>query len=337
MKKFQSIVFSLLLFSVVILADIPRVQSRDPYWYEPTDISILDNAYNTTPYFSLQWWYLDAVFTNKYSIHIGILSIGAQGTYGFFLLRINVYYNLKIIQREYRIVPLSQMQCSPEEAVLKIRGDTLLKTFYDTRDHLCVLLKVSIDTVHVNLTFTGETQGWKGYTGHGMWGCPLPKASVEGILSVDDTSISVEGTGYQERGWDVRRFHRSWFWGKLSSSSNTIVFSQNMQNRWKEDFFLVMINLGKENYTSIHRENIVFTHSEYMFDHGRLIPMKSIFEIHENNIDVIIHMSVQSIDFHRLALLRYWRFHMQVTGTISVNGHTEEVDELQIMEFCHFF
>ncbi|MEM0466194.1 MAG: hypothetical protein QXX20_01130 [Candidatus Thermoplasmatota archaeon] len=321
----------------VALFQIPAVKSNDPRWYEPTDITLLDNAYNITSYWSLQWWYFDALFTNNYSIHVGILSIGTQGKTGFFLLRISLYDHATIVARLHRVIPLRMMQFSPAEPRLQLQGKELLSTFYDAENHLCVSLNLSIKTVSANLIFISQIQGWKGYTGHGMWGCPVPRAVVVGTLQWDDTIFMVKGVGYQERGFDVRRFHKSWFWGKFSSTHFSIIFSQNMKNRWCEDFFLVMINRDTLNYTSIHRENIKLTHIQYQYHHGKLIPLESMFEIHEDDIDVAVRFSVQSIDFHMLGMLRYWRFHMLVTGTISIADQQESVNETQIMEYCHFW
>jgi hypothetical protein len=326
----------LLMISVGVVLQIPMVKGDEPYWYNPSDSTIQDNAFNKTDYFSLQWWYIDAMFTNNYSTHIGILSMSSQGKYGFFILQISVYKEMELVERGYRFVPLQHMQISPDEPILKFQGSELLKSYYDQNNHVCLSLNIGIQTIQVNLTFTGVRKGWKGNTGLGMWGCPLPKADVIGSLRINGNDIAVQGTGYQERGWDVRSFHKSWYWGKFSSASDNIIFSQNMHNRWQEDLFLVMVNTGADKYTSIHRENITFTHMNYRLIHGRFISMVSVFKAHEKTIDINVTLEVKSIDYHRLAILGYWRFHVQVSGTIVVDGVPEVVDEVQIMEICHF-
>jgi hypothetical protein len=114
-----------------------------------------------------------------------------------------------------------------------------------------------------------------------------------------------------------------------------LVFSQNMKNRHSEDVFIALVNNPYTNYTSIHRENITFVHLKYTLNHGRFIPIESFLTIHEGLSTVQVRLQVKSIDYKNLLLLHYWRFHVQVTGVISYNNTTEEINEVQMMEIFH--
>ncbi|MCX6665949.1 MAG: hypothetical protein NT038_07840 [Euryarchaeota archaeon] len=309
---------------------------NDSFWYNPTDCKLEDNAYNVSRYYSLQWWYLDTNFDNNYSAHIGFLTVGARATHGFFLFQINIYKDGQIFSERIRLVPVRFVEVSINEPVIKLSGKEVFRSYLDDQFRLCTAVLLEIKDIKVNLLFTGLTQGWKGYTGRGMWGCPIPKAEVTGIITLNGKQIPVQGIGYQERGWDVQRLHRSWYWGKFQSKNTNVVFSQNMGALGNEDLFFVMVNIGENNYTSIQRKNIEFIHIKYVANHGRLIPVESGFIVHEKSCDIQVRFVVQSIDFKTLVFMNYWRLHVHVTGTISVDGMTEEIDDIQIMEIFHF-
>lgn len=330
-------VLGLLTFLILatILSTNVVISYDDPRWYNPRDASLKDNIYNVTDYFSLQWWYLDAVFDNNYSIHIGIMTVGSKGTHGLFLFQMSVYKDGVFLERKFRLIPVSFVEISQSKPSIKISGKEILRGYIDDKDRLTLDVSLEIKGLKADLNFTGLTKGWKGFTGQGMWSCPLPKANVQGTITIDNETIHVNGTGYQEHGWDVRHLHRSWYWGKFTSNYTNTIFSKNMKNRWEEDTFIVVINSGEENYTSVARENIDFYHTDYKFDHGRFIPMKSVFQVEEDNINVNVKFEVQSIHFTSLLFLNYWRLHTKVTGVISIGEFTENVSDFQIMEILH--
>jgi hypothetical protein len=331
-----SLVMALLIFLLVNVLYVPTIKSNNnPYWYDPRDVELKDNAYNITDYFSLQWWYFDAMFDNDYSIYVGMMTVGSKGIHGFFLFQIDVYKNGELIEKKFRFVPVRFVDASHSEPLIKVLGKEVLRGYVNDEDRMVLDISLDIRGLRADLKFTGITKGWIGFTGLGMWGCPLPKAHVTGNITVEDENIPVNGTGYQEHGWDVRRLHRSWHWGKFTSDSTNVVFSQNMKNRWEEDVFLVVVNAGEENYTSIFRENIKLYHEEYVFNHGRLIPVKSVFEVDQDDIQINVEFEVQSIDFKRLLIFNYWRLHAKVNGTISAGNITEDIDDFQIMDFFH--
>jgi predicted secreted hydrolase len=332
--KKQSSVIVLLLVLLIPLAT-SYVGAQDPFWYQPHDASLADNAYNQTSYFSLQWWYLDATFNNSFSVHVGLLTIGAQATNGFFLVQINIYDNGTLYAQRLSLIPLRLMSVSTQEPFVRYQGKELLQSYLNQDDRLCVAVNLTIKDLQVVLLFTGVTQGWIGTTNHGMWGCPLPRATVNGTLTIKGSQIPVHGSGYQEHGWDVRRLHRSWYWGKFTSNHMNVVFSQSMKNRWDEDVFLAMVNNPDNNYTSIQRKNISLVQLKSMYSHGRFIPVESFLTIQEGLYSIHVRLVVKSIDFKNLGLIHYWRFHAQITGVITYDGISEEVNDVQIMEIFH--
>jgi hypothetical protein len=338
MNKKPSVLIILgLFFLLENILSVPVLHSyAAPYWYNPEDSTLEDNAYSVTDYFSLQWWYIDAVFDNNYSTHVGIMTVGSKGINGFFLFRINVYKDGALLEGKFRLVPVRFVEVSPSEPVIKLFDKEIIRGYIDDDGRMALTVSLEIKGLQADLTLVGLIKGWKGFTGHGMWGCPLPKAHVQGTITVNDETIPVSGVGYQERGWDVRHLHRSWFWGKFASNHTNVVFSKNMKNRWEEDTCIVVVNSGEENYTSIARENIVFHPTDYAYNHGRFIPTKSVFQVDEDDIHIHVEIEVQSIHFTSLIVMNHWRFHTKVTGTISIGNRTENVDDVQIMEIFHY-
>ena len=310
--------------------------NHDIYWYNPEDIALEDNVYNVTDYFSLQWWYLDAVFDNNYSIHIGILTLGSRGTTGFFLFRIHIYQDGKLLIGKFKFVPVRCIDISQTEPLLMFNGEEILRGYTDDEERMALNVSLDIQGIKADLTYTALIRGWKGFTGHGMWGCPLPKAHVQGTLSLFGETVPVQGFGYQEHGWDIRHLHRSWYWGKFSNNQTNVIFSQNLKNRWEEDTFIVMVNTGENSYSSIVREHIDFYHTEYRFNHGRFIPVKSVFQVDQDDIHIDVEFKVQSIHFTSLMIMSHWRFHTKINGVVTIGNCTESVDDMQIMEIFHF-
>ncbi len=324
-------------FIFLITINIPVTESfEQSYSYDPQDFLLEDNIYYLTDYFSLQWWYIDAVFDNNHSIHIGSMTVGSKGKYGFFLFRINLYKDGLLLEKKSKIVPVIFVEFSQDKLLIKLNGKEILNGYIDNNNRMVLDVSLEIRGLEANLKLIGLTKGWKGDTGHGWWSCPLPKAMVNGTITVNNEIIPVNGTGYQEHGWDVQRLHKNWYWGKFTSNNSNVIFSQNMKNKWEEDIFIVVVNYGEENYSSIARENIVFDHQEYTYNHGRLIPIKSNFQINDDDININVEIEVQSIHFSSLIFMNHWRLHTKVTGTITIGNYTENIKDFQIMEIFYF-
>lgn len=334
------LLFSLFLSFIFIISNYNFMNVigsyNDPFWYEPQDISPKDNAYNYTDYISLQWWYIDAVCSNNYSIHIGILSIGAKGLIGFYIFQISLYHNGKFIKKNVQILPVKSIYSPTDKPIIMYKGKKILEEYTDEENKRLLDINLDIKELKAELKFTGLMRGWKGYTGLGMWGCPFPKAKVVGNITIMDNTIFVSGIGYQERGWDVRNLHKSWFWGKFGGNSSNVVFSKNMKNDFVEDLFLLIINHGNDSYYSIHRENIILEYSDVIFDHGSFIPKKSALLVKENDIIINVTLKTESVQFISLIFLKYWRFHIRVEGVITIDDHSENINDFQIMEILKF-
>lgn len=301
----------------------------------PVDDSPQDNAYNLTNHFALQWWYFDMAFPTNASMHIGIVTIGAHGKNGFYLIQLQYYTNGQLSKQARRLLPLRLVSASTDTLQLSYKGKTFLREYLTENQDVALDVNLTFHDLAIALTFIRTMKGWKGSTDLGMWGCPLPKATVHGAITINSSQIPVEGIGYQEHGWDIQSLHRSWFWGKLVSDHLNLVFSRNMKTITEEDVFVAVANWGAENYTSIERDNITLTPICFVWNHGRRIPTEFVFKVDQDPVHINVTISVVTVQFSTIILMNYWRCHMRVTGTMTVGNVTDDVDNYQIMEYFH--
>ncbi len=324
-------VFMLLVLPLSISAS-PHSTSNP---YIPQDINLIDLGYNRTNTIAVQWWYFDAILSHNYSVVIGLFHLGFKNKIGFYFFRINMYQNGTFLGRNIQFIPLKQITYQIDPPVFTYKNKTIYDAKYDHEGKIIVNLSIEMKEFHINLSFIEGTKGWKGFTGRGWWACPLPKAIVSGTIYVNNRSIAVTGVGYHEHAWMVQSTHRNWKWGKFSSKSTNIIFSKNMKNNFEEDIFLAVVNIGENFYVGIHRNNIKYYHTKYIFDHGKLIPIESKFLIKQDNISVNVTFRSESVHYTSLILLKYWRFHMIVNGTITIDDKPEEIDDKEIMEYLY--
>jgi predicted secreted hydrolase len=327
----------LLVLILVLLSTSfhPQAIADGLLWYQPRDAAPYDNTYNTTSYYAAQWWYIDAMLNNSYSVHVGISTVGAHSTSGFFLLQINIYLGGSLLVQRFQLLPLSSLTLPTDDPIISYQGYTILRTFLNDTNHLCITINLRIKDLGVSLLFTGTTPGWIGDTGRGIWGCPLPKATVNGTLYIKEKNIPVHGIGYQEHGWNIRSLPHKWQWGKFSSEHFNVIFSRSMDNPLKIDMIYTIINTNSS-YISINPHHIRLQPLKTIWSHGRFIPVVSSLEVHEELYTIHVIFVVQTIQYQHLLIIRYWRFHVHVIGYVTVNEVTEPVDETQIMEvFTH--
>ncbi|MBU1941520.1 MAG: hypothetical protein KKC68_07065 [Candidatus Thermoplasmatota archaeon] len=324
-------VFMLLLLPFTISASSNNTSNP----FNPQDIDLIDLAYNRTNTIAVQWWYFDAILSHNYSTVIGLFHLGFKNKIGFYFIRINMYQNGTFLGRNIQFIPMKQITYQIDPPVFIYKDITIYGAKHDYEGKINVSLNFEMKDFHVNLSFIETAKGWKGFTGRGWWACPLPKAIVNGRIYINNQSILVTGVGYHEHAWMVQSTHRNWKWGKFSSESTNIIFSKNMKNIFEEDIFLAVVNIGENIYVGIHRNNIEYYHTKYMFDHGKLIPIESKFLINQDNISVNVTFRSETVHYTSLILLKYWRFHMCINGTITIDNKLEEVDDKEIMEYLY--
>ena len=326
--------------------------------YEPKDINLRDAAYHTS-YDRLrlhtEWWFFEGIFDNGYSIAFFILIFSKEKTFsneslGTCVFWFSLYKDTDLKFFSIKEFPFESLTASEDFPLIRISDDEnsifmgLDQEGYKNKQWIFnVSFKINDQGTNLtsNLTFTGTTKGYAGEILRGWYGPILPKASVEGNLTLNDEEIDVGGLGYLEHGWDIPLpvWQYGWFFGKIVSDSFCLMWGRMMQTRWNEQGRVAILSKDGGGYIAINPKNFTFTPTNYRFNNGELIPTKFFFNISDPGISINVTMETVNIHhFTALAGLSHcWRYHVHVNGQITYGDTTEIIkDKIQIMGIMRF-
>ena len=312
----------------------------DDFAFSPVDIELQDDAFHgaDTPHF-IEWWYFDAVFNNDYSIQAS-LHVFSVINQGFAYLTINLYKDNNLTLNEKKLYPLPDLYLSKDAPLILINGKQFMIGHIDTitGDWIYDISFENGDTL-LDLHFIGCTEGWKGATPAGWWGVILPRAEVNGKITVENREIELEGVGYHDHNWDVTlsaALNFGWVWGKVNSNNYTVTWS-NILATWFLDNPLIVINEKNNGYVNVEPENISITVEDIRFKDGMLIPYAFAIDAHNENVSLDVDIKVLETHYVSImGMINYWRYHVNCTGLITVGSKTEVIDEKNIAEFVRF-
>ncbi|RLF29348.1 MAG: hypothetical protein DRN05_01925 [Thermoplasmata archaeon] len=307
-----------------------------------------DSFHGSMNYLDIEWWYFDAIFTNNYSIHVGIRTFHTK-RHGIAKSRIEIYKNGKIEVEKIKTDLIQNLYISKDFPLIMINDKKVIEfnqEKYRKKGEWSYDVSLSIDDQEVNLNFTGTTKGWKIETSDTCWAVPLPKANVEGTITVNGKTMQVKGTGYHDHNWDysitTAMNNIGWFWGRITGETLNVVWAKTMETHKKHNL-LAIINRDKKNtikpdeYISINPKNITFIPENFIYRDGRWIPTNFIFKIKEGAIDADIRMETIDIHHSRIFIAHYWRYHVKTNGYITWDAQTEKLNnKTQIIEFLSF-
>ena len=324
--------------------------------YEPQDITLRDAAYHKSyGRLHVEWWFFEGIFDNGYSIAFFILIISKDTTFSFdpfstcvFWLTLYKDTDLKLFSiKEF---PFEDLTASEEYPLIKM-SDTEnsvfmgldLEKYQNEQWVFNVSFQINNQTANItsHLTFNGTTKGYAGEMLGGWYGPILPKASVEGNLTLNNEAIEVNGLGYLEHGWDISLpvWEYGWFFGKIVSDSFCLLWGKMMQTRWYEEGRAAILSTDGAGYININPKNFSFTPTKYRYDNGELIPTKFIFNLSDPGLSINVTMETLNI-FHFTSLAglsNCWRYHVLVNGFITYGNITEIIkDKIQIMGIMRF-
>jgi len=325
-----------------IKVDAYENNKKCEFHFKPSDIKLKDDAFHSSESSRFtEWWYFDAVFDNSYSLHVDFTTFSKN--HKIASSAIEIYNDGKLINKSIKRHLFEDIQVSNQYPFVKLSNHKILefdKDRYGKKGEWVYNFKNKINQTEIDLIFIGKTKGWKFETDADCWAVPLPKAQVEGEITIDGEKLNVQGIGYHDHNWNstlssvIDVF--SWYWGKISSKSFTMVFANVMKNT-KEGKIGVVINKEGDEYFSINQEKINFKKSNYIRSHGRKIPNNFSFQIEDivKDTPIIVDVDIEIIDCHFKSVLiaPYWRYHIKSTGHISVGSLREEVNSTTIMEF----
>lgn len=301
----------------------------------------------------VEWWYFDAVFDNDYSIHLGVRVYHLKNS-GMVESRINIYKKGSVVVEVAKKDFLNSFHTSRDFPEVKINNARIIefdKDYYKKYGKWRYKIKLSIGLNQVNLIFTGTTKGWKIETSETCWTVALPKAFVEGEITVDGKSFNVKGTGYHDHNWGyspTTMFKNiGWLWGRISGKSLSLTWANTIQNPNKGDLLAIAnqdenSQKNENEFYSIEPKDIELKPKNFLKDHGKLIPSEFDLKIDsklKNGTQIKADIQMKSIftQHSRIFTAHYWRYHVLSFGSISVDNIKELIDRKnQIMEFLLF-
>jgi len=305
------------------------------------DVTLRDDAFHghgKLPY--AEWWYFDAVFDNGYSMTMGVKVFSFLGRGGV-NTRLDIYHQGTLVMESKKTSSLKEFYASIEIPLVAVAGKELFQGSYDSVNGRFVY-NVSWEASQgaVSLHFVGCTQGWKRQQQAGdWWAVVLPRAIVNGTITIGGTTMNVTGTGYHDHNWGVHpriALNYGWFWGTFESADYSVTWAIVYPTRLTRHPMMV-VNEKDGGYLDIPPETIWFSAKQARLDHFRLIPMFLNTETMTGKVFLTVNMQVLSLDHARLlGIIQYWRYHVNCSGAIMMNGHMETVDGVFIAEYLRF-
>jgi len=314
----------------------------------PKDIIPSDDAFHgSKKRISAEWWYFDANFTNNYSLHIGCRTFSKKNK-GMVSPFLEIYKDGKLEAKAVKRYLFNQFQTSSDYPIVKLANNTIInfdQERFDKKGEWVYNILLELEDNKVDLAFIGTTKGFKYETEAESWTVALPKAIVNGEITVNGKKIKVNGIGYHDHNWNYSiltalNYGKGWYWGKIMSKTLTVSWADVIKSATKGEI-LAVISQDNQGYIPTNAENIYFKPENFVRNHGRKMPINFTLKIDDivNGIPIKVDVEMKSLEVHCnrvLVIAPYWRYHVKAKGYISIDSLKEPVNEQQIMEFLRF-
>ena len=128
------------------------------------NIELKDDAFHGTHnYFSIEWWYFDAILNDDYSLHAGFKVYSIRDV-GVVYPIIEIYKGRDLIFRILKPYLLESLSASINYPSVKVDGQSIIefdRAEFNTSGRWKYTVTVNINNHGVNLTFIRTTTGWK--------------------------------------------------------------------------------------------------------------------------------------------------------------------------------
>ena len=287
-----------------------------------------------------EWWYFDAIFSNKYSIHVDFTTFTKK--HKIASSAIEIYKNGKLKVKAIKRHLYEDIEVSKKIPFVKLNGNKIMDFDLDRfkkKGEWVYNFSNKIENNEVNLTFIGKNKGFKFETDAESWAVALPRAQVKGEISIKGKKIKVEGLGYHDHNWNSTISSVfdiwGWYWGKVSSKTFNLVWAYVMHTP-RDGIFRGIFNKDNKGFFYINPKKVIFNTKNFTRRNGRKIPTKFNIKINDicKNIPIKadININIKQSHFKSVIFFPYWRHHVKVTGFLSVDNHREELDCTHIME-----
>ncbi len=219
----------------------------------------------------LEWWYFDAILESGHVV-VGFLQASE-------LLSRKPGVELHIYQPSgeklsvIRPYTKADLNISPEICDVRV-GNNSAKVTYPVGGGLPTYrLHIAEGELAADLTFTVRIPGWRpgqgktiyGNSGYFAWIVPIPRADVEGTITVNGTVIPAKGVGYHDHNWgtaDMKRILTHWYWGRIYAEDFTLIYAYVRTNRR-------YANACSKPLMIAHKDQIIQSTGEWELTEGR--------------------------------------------------------------------
>jgi hypothetical protein len=345
-KSRMSVVIILLLICTTVSPSPPSrgVTASVPRFMDGSvsgsvqNITLADDAFHgTTTFFHIESWYFDAVLEQNYSIAL-VVTIVQRGTIGFALIGLYLYNDTNLVAHPRKLVPLKDCLVSTERPLIKFGNSTIIAGTLNESIGWSYHVALQMDGQGIDLQFTNLTKGWKTDIPGGWW-LVIPNLRVTGQITLNGTTIAVSGEGYHDHNWFypyTPLIQKGWQFINAPGDTLGITMVKVMKNRLVGES-MTILNQKDRNPLVLPSDEVHFLVTDYIVDHGRVIPSKFLLQVSSVQVQANLTIETRNVHFIRLPFLNYWRYHLHITGTITVGSVTEKIDTTRISELLRFF
>ena len=308
------------------------------------DITPADDAFHGSPKrVASEWWYFDAIFDNKYSVHIGIPTFSRKKL-GVVIPNIHFYKEGEFVGFTRKRFLFRNFNPAKKLPTAKILNSSIIDfdlNKYKNNEEWIYHVKFKNDSNAVNLTYLSITKGWKIVTNFESWAVAVPKAIVTGEIIINGERMNVKGFGYHDHNWNysilsIMNYGICWYWGKLRSDSFNLVWV-NIVKTPKRSQIIAIANKDNDGYFNIEPKNIHFKIEKITKFNRKNVPASLSLQIEDvvNDIPikVDVKMELKNIHYSKAFFTHYWRYHINTSGFISIGKKKEPLNKNHIMEY----
>ncbi|MBS3772961.1 MAG: hypothetical protein KGY55_02030 [Candidatus Thermoplasmatota archaeon] len=314
----------------------PAWTGTDPY-FVPGDMTLADDGFHEERMLHVETWYYEALFDGSQSmVFIVTVLSRSDGHTGMAMAGLYLYRHGRLVAAE-RLITAS-FTASFDRPSVMLRDQHMVDGYLGREGHLVYDLLFEHNGTGIALHCVNQTRGWMGDMGRGWW-LAVPELQITGIVTMDGQSHTVTGTGYHDHNvFSLLNplLEHGYLDGKMTSEHFSLVWGHILERRTRAHSFAVVSENG--DYHPLGPDDVDLTFSSYVWDNGSRIPTVCTLIIHdvEHDITGTIWMNATTMHHIRLPLLRYWRYHVRVTGWLSSPTHHEAIDARGMMEYMRY-
>ncbi len=330
--------FALLGSSMVPVSTqaLDSASADPPQALEP--LTVDDDAFHPSfPKPHMETWYYDAVFTQGYSMAV-VVTVFPLGSSRLILTGMYLYRDTLLVTsaRSLHWCPRSavseQVPAIAVDGVMQLSGElseeelwTYHLTFQNASDGL-------------DVTFVSTMPGWRMDIPGGWW-VAVPYFTVTGTLTLGGSTINVTGVGYHDHNW-FRFFtplvQKGWQYVNAMGEQGGVIWIRMRHSRQEEENIVILSQRGRTpvlvDPADTHYQVISWIESDH-----RKIP--KVFTVQA--VDDVFHLEItfETLTMHQVEfpMTHYWRYHLKVSGSVSLQEGTETLECVRISDIVRFF